>query len=507
MNYEPVIGLEVHVQLGTKSKLFCSCSTEFGSEPNKNTCPVCLGWPGSLPVLNEEALRLGIKIGLGLGCTVSRRLKFDRKNYFYPDLPKAYQISQYDMPVNSGGFIEIELPACHSREPSARAAKSLSGNPLGPPVKPGDDKKGIISKKIGITRAHLEEDAGKLLHEGIVDGSLVDYNRAGVPLLEIVSEPDIRSPEEAYEYLNALKAILQYLEVSECNMEKGELRCDANVSVRKTGDPKFGTRAEIKNLNSFKAVQKAIQYEIERHIKINEEGGKIVQETRLWSEEKGMTFTMRSKEEAHDYRYFPEPDLVPFTISAETIEAVRKTLPELPAERARRFAKDFGLSEYDAYVLVEQKELAAYFEKCAAQKISPKLVSNWIQSELLALLNNAKLAIAQSLVSAEALAGLLKLIENNTISGKIAKDVLPLMFESGKSAEAIVKEKGWVQVTDTGLIEEAAAKVIAANPKSVEDFKAGKQAALGFLVGQLMKLTQGKANPKLANEILTKKLS
>src|SRR3989338_1216701 len=264
MNYEPVIGLEVHVQLRTKSKLFCSCSTEFGSEPNKNTCPVCLGWPGSLPVLNEEALRFGIKIGLGLGCTVSRRLKFDRKNYFYPDLPKAYQISQYDMPVNSGGVLEIEMK--------------------------GEDGK-VISKKIGITRAHLEEDAGKLLHEGIVDGSLVDYNRAGVPLLEIVSEPDIRSPEEAYEYLNALKAILQYLEVSECNMEKGELRCDANVSVRKMGETKFGTRAEIKNLNSFKNVQKAIQYEIQRHIKVNEEGGKITQETRLWSEEKGMTFT------------------------------------------------------------------------------------------------------------------------------------------------------------------------------------------------------------------------
>ena len=479
MNYEPVIGLEVHVQLGTKSKLFCSCSTEFGSEPNTNTCPVCLGWPGSLPVLNEEALRFGIKIGLGLGCTVSRRLKFDRKNYFYPDLPKAYQISQYDMPVNSGGSLEIEMK--------------------------GQDGK-VVSKKIGITRAHLEEDAGKLLHEGIVDGSLVDYNRAGVPLLEIVSEPDIRSPEEAYEYLNALKAILQYLEVSECNMEKGELRCDANVSVRKTGDAKFGTRAEIKNLNSFKAVQKAIQYEIERHIKINEEGGKIVQETRLWSEEKGMTFTMRSKEEAHDYRYFPEPDLVPFTISAETIEAVRKTLPELPAERAKRFAGDFGLSEYDAYVLVGQKELAAYFEKCVAQKVSAKLASNWIQSELLALLKVSKQGIEDSPVNAEALAGLLKLIENNTISGKIAKDVLPLMFESGKSAETIVKEKGLVQVTDTKLIEEAADKVIMANPKSVEDFKGGKQAALGFLVGQLMKLTQGKANPKLANEILVKKL-
>lgn len=480
MNYEPVIGLEVHVQLGTKSKLFCSCSTEFGSEPNKNTCPVCLGWPGSLPVLNEQALKLGIKVGLALDCEVSRRLKFDRKNYFYPDLPKAYQISQYDMPVNGKGVLEIEM-------------KGEGGK--------------IISKKVGITRAHLEEDAGKLLHEGIVDGSLVDYNRAGVPLLEIVSEPDIRSPEEAYEYLNALKAILQYLEVSDCDMEKGQLRCDANVSVRPKGTEKFGTKAEIKNLNSFKAVQKAIQYEIERHTKTLEEGGKISQETRLWSEEKGMTFTMRSKEQAHDYRYFPEPDLVPFTISTETIEEVRKTLPELPGERAKRFARDFGLSEYDAYVLVEQKELAAYFEKCVAQKVNAKLASNWIQSELLALLNAAKKTITESPVSAEALAGLVLLIENNTISGKIAKDVLPLMFESGKSAEMIVKEKGLVQVTDTKLIEEAADKVIAANPKSAEDFKAGKQQALGFLVGQLMKLTQGKANPKLANEILAKKLN
>ena len=479
MTYEPVIGLEVHVQLGTKSKLFCACSTEFGLEPNLNTCPVCLGWPGSLPVLNERALQLAIKVGTALHCEISERLKFDRKNYFYPDLPKAYQISQYDQPVNKGGFLEIEFK---------------------------DQKGEVVYKKIGITRAHLEEDAGKLLHEGIKDGSLVDYNRAGVPLLEIVSEPDLRSPDEAYAYLIALKAILQYLEAGDCNMEKGELRCDANVSVRKSGETKFGTKAEIKNLNSFRAVQKAIQYEIERQIDLLENHGRVVQETRLWNENKGQTFLMRSKEEAHDYRYFPEPDLVPFTISRQTVEAVRKTLPELPRERAKRFIKNYGLSDYDAFVLVQEKKLADYYERCLAQKISPKLASNWIQSELLALLNSKKISIDESPVKPADLAGLVALIENNTISGKIAKDVLPAMFETGKSAKALVQEKGLIQVTDTKLIEEAAGKVIQANPKSAADFRAGKMQALGFLVGQVMKETQGKANPKLVNEILRKKL-
>jgi aspartyl-tRNA(Asn)/glutamyl-tRNA(Gln) amidotransferase subunit B len=479
MTYEPVIGLEVHVQLGTKSKLFCACPTDFGSEPNRNTCPVCLGLPGSLPVLNQKALEFGIRIGLALDCKITERLKFDRKNYFYPDLPKAYQISQYDMPVNSGGFLDVEF-------------KDKSGQ--------------VVHKRIGITRAHLEEDAGKLLHEGIKDGSLVDYNRAGVPLLEIVSEPDIRSPEEAYEYLVVLKAVLQYLHVSDCDMEKGQLRCDANVSVRKVGETKFGTRAEIKNLNSFKAVQKAIQYEIERQVQALEAGEKITQETRLWNDDKGQTFLMRSKEEAHDYRYFPEPDLVPFTISRETVDEIKKTLPELPKGRAKRFVKDFGLSEYDAFVLVQEKILANYYEECLVEKVNPKLVSNWIQSELLALLKVNRLGITESPIKPKDLAGLIRLIENNTISGKIAKDVLPEMFETGKSAEAIVKEKGLVQVTDTKLIEEVADRVIAANPKSAADFKAGKMNALGFLVGQVMKETQGKANPKLANEILTKKL-
>ncbi len=474
LNYEPVIGLEVHVQLKTRTKLFCSCPNEFGVEPNKNTCPVCLGLPGSLPVLNRSALQLAVKVGLALGCEVSERLKFDRKNYFYPDLPKAYQISQYDMPVNFKGLLLVEM------------------------------KNGL--KKVGITRAHLEEDAGKLLHEGIKDGSLVDYNRAGVPLLEIVSEPELDSPEEAYEYLTILKAILQYLDVSDCDMEKGSLRCDANVSVRLKGETKLGTKVEIKNMNSFRAVQKALEFEITRQSAVLEEGGKLTQETRLWNESRGETFPMRSKEFAHDYRYFPEPDLVPFTISRAEVETIRKTLPELPVDRARRLVKTYGIPEQDAFRLVEDKKLVEYYEACVKEKANPKLAANWIQSELLAHLNQKDLTIDRSPVSAKALAELVRLIENNTISGKIAKEVLPEMIASGKSAEAIVKEKGLVQVTDTKLIEEIAERVIQANPKSVADYRSGKKEALGHLVGQMMKETKGKANPKIANEILEKKL-
>ena len=471
---EPVIGLEVHVQLKTKTKLFCGCPNEFGAEPNRNTCPVCLGLPGSLPVLNREALCLAVRIGLALHCQVADRLKFDRKNYFYPDLPKAYQISQYDMPVNSKGFLEVET------------------------------KDGL--KKIGITRAHLEEDAGKLLHEGIQDVSLVDYNRGGVPLMEVVSEPDLRTPEEAYDYLTTLKAILQYLEVSDCDMEKGSLRCDANISVRKKGETKFGTKVEVKNMNSFRAVQKALEYEIKRQIEANEAGGKIVQETRLWNEGKGQTFPMRSKEFAHDYRYFPEPDLVPFTISRAEVEGVRKTLPELPVERAKRLLQEYQIPEKDAFRLVQEKKLVEYYEACVKAKANPKFASNWILSELLGNLNQKGLGIQNSPVSAKDLAGLIQLIENHTISGKIAKEVLPEMITTGKSAEAIVKEKGWVQVTDTQAIEKIVEKVIQGNSKSVEDYRAGKKNALGFLVGQVMKETQGKANPKLVNEILERRL-
>ncbi len=480
MQYEPVIGLEVHVQLKTKSKLFCACSTEFGAGGNKHTCPVCLGWPGSLPVVNEAALKLAIRAGLALSCQVAERLQFDRKNYFYPDLPKAYQISQYAMPVNGKGELLIET-------------KGSDGT--------------VVEKKIGITRAHLEEDAGKLLHEGIPDGSLVDYNRGGIPLLEIVSEPDIRSPQEAYEYLTALKAVLQCIEVSDCDMEKGSLRCDANVSVRPTGQEKFGTKAEIKNLNSFKMVAKAIQYEIDRQTELVAGGEKVVQETRLWNDAKGVTFSMRSKEEAHDYRYFPEPDLVPFTLSKETVAAIRKTLPELPRARAKRFIRDLGLTEYDACVLVQEKRTAEFFEACVAAGAGARAASKWILNELLAILNEKNIAIEDCLVKPDALAGLIRLVEGQTINNTTAKAVLLDMAATGKAAEAIVKEKSLAQVADAGLIERAVDKALAANPASVADFKAGKQKALGALVGAVMKETQDKANPKTVNEILLKKLS
>ena len=478
--YEPVIGLEVHVQLKTESKIFCSCPTQFGAEPNQNTCPVCLGLPGSLPVLNERVLELGIKVGLALGCQISSKIKFDRKNYFYPDLPKAYQISQYDMPVASKGSLAVEVK---------------------------QDNNEFIQKKIGITRAHLEEDAGKLLHEGVRDGSWVDYNRAGVPLLEIVSEPDLRSPEEAFQYLVSLKAILQYLDVSDCNMEEGSLRCDANVSIRKKGETKFGTKVEIKNMNSFRAVQKALAYEIKRQTEAVENGEKISQETRLWNESKGQTFSMRSKEYAHDSRYFPEPDLVPFTVSTARIEELRKSLPELPKARIERFHKEYGLSEYDAYVLVSDKELGDYFESTVCEKVSPKLASNWIQSEFLALVNKDGIEIKEAPIKPKAFAGLLKLIEDNTVSGKIAKDIFPQMWATGASAESIVKEQGLVQVTDTKLLEEIADRVIKSNQKTVDEIRSGKPQAIGFLVGQVMKETKGKANPKLINEILERKLA
>ena len=502
MNYEPVIGLEVHVQLKTKSKMFCACSTEFGVEGNKNTCPVCLGWPGSLPVVNEEALKLAIRAGLALNCKVAERLKFDRKNYFYPDLPKAYQISQYDMPVNGRGFVEIETKSIvHSPQSTKNTDSNSISMDHGPLT--------VDSKRIGITRAHLEEDAGKLLHEGIADGSLVDYNRGGIPLLEIVSEPDIRSPEEAYAYLTTLKAILQYIEVSDCDMEKGSLRCDANVSIRPVGQEKFGTKVEIKNLNSFKMVARAIQYEIERQTRALEDGETIVQETRLWNDVKGTTFSMRSKEEAHDYRYFPEPDLVPFTLSREIVEGIKKTLPELPLERARRFVKNYGISEYDASVLCQEKQLAEYFEAVVKECDSSddaKIASNWIQSEILAYLNEKDINIREYPVKPASLATVISLVKQGTINAKQGKEVLAELAISSKTPQEIVEEKGLKQVSDTGLIEKAVEKAIASNPAAVAEFKAGKQKALGALVGAVMKETGGKANPKVVNEILQKKL-
>ncbi len=474
MDYEAVIGLEVHVQLRTDSKIFCGCSTKFGDEPNSNTCPVCLGLPGALPVLNKKALDYAIKVGLALNCHIAERLKFDRKNYFYPDLPKAYQISQYDMPISYNGYILIEAEG--------------------------------VEKKIGITRAHLEEDAGKLLHEGIVDGSYVDYNRSGTPLLEIVSEPDIANPKEAHEYLTSLKSILEYLEVSDCNMEEGSLRCDANISVRPKGSKKLGTKTEIKNLNSFRAVARALEYEIERHTDEIEAGEKIIQETRLWNDAKGITISMRGKEEAHDYRYFPEPDLVPFTVSRETTSVIGSGLPELPRERKIRFMKDYQLSDYDAGILVQDKKMAQFFEDCVIGGVEAKQVANWIHSELLGTMNAQGISWQSLSLKPSDLAGLIKLIESGKISGKIAKEILPQMINAGKSAQKIVEEKGLAQVSDEGVLEGLVDSVIASNPRSVEDFKNGKKKSLGFLMGQIMKESKGKANPQLVNKILQEKL-
>lgn len=473
LKYEPVIGLEVHVQLKTRSKLFCSCRQEFGAIPNQNTCPVCLGLPGTLPVLNEVAFQLGARTGLALDCKISGLLKFDRKNYFYPDLPKGYQISQFDNPVAYGGQLKIDVEGGY--------------------------------KIIGITRGHLEEDAGKLLHEGS-DGSVVDFNRAGIPLLEIVSEPDLRNPDEAHAYLTALKAILRYVGVSDCDMEKGSLRCDANVSIRPVGREKFGTKVEIKNLNSFSNVRKALIFEIERQTEALDNGETINQETRLWNEAKGMTATMRSKEDAHDYRYFPEPDLVPFTVEKEWVEAIRVTLPELPRAKKERLVRDFGLSDYDAGVLTQEQEIADYFENVLKAGVSAKLASNWLTTELLGRLNVAGLTFENSPISAASLASLIGLIEKGTISGKIAKDVFDEMMASGKDPSVIVQEKGWVQVSDESAIAAAVDLVIAANPKPAEDFRSGKDAALKFMVGMVMKEMRGKGNPAVVNKILMEKL-
>lgn len=470
MKYEPVIGLEVHVQLKTKSKLFCSCAYEFGSPPNQNTCSICMGFPGTLPVLNEDAFKRGIKIGLALNCKINERLKFDRKNYFYPDLPKAYQISQFDMPIAYGGYLMIPTPQ-------------------------GE-------KRIGITRGHLEEDAGKLIHEGTA-WSVVDYNRGGVPLMEIVSEPDLRSPDEAFEYLTELKSILRYLEVSDCDMEKGSLRCDANVSIRPVGQEKFGIRTEIKNMNSFNGVRKAIQYEIERQADVLDRGEKLTQETRLWNDAKAMTFVMRSKEDAHDYRYFPEPDLVPFTVARETVEKVRATLPELPYELRKRFMADYGLSAYDAGVLTQEKNLSVYFEEAVREGSPAKLASNLIQTEILGQMNASGEKLEDIRVSPKSLAALTVLIDKGTVSLRMVKeDIIPEMMASGKSAEEIVQAKGLVQVSDESELIAIARKVIENNAKPVEDYRAGKEKSFGFLVGQMMKETKGKANPAVANKVL-----
>lgn len=472
MEYKTIIGLEVHAELLTKTKIFCGCTTEFGGEPNTHTCPVCLGLPGVLPVLNKKVVEFAIKAGLATNCQISEYSKMDRKNYFYPDLPKAYQISQYDLPLCHNGYVEIEV--------------------------------GGKKKKIGIRRIHIEEDAGKLMHTR--DGSLVDYNRAGVPLIEIVSEPDINSPEEAYAYLTKLKSILQYIEVSDCKMEEGSLRCDTNVSLMPVGASEFGTKIELKNLNSFKAVQRALEYEIKRQRDILESGDKVVQEPRRWDETRGITTSMRTKEEAHDYRYFPEPDLVPIVVDREWIDRIKAELPELPDQKRERFVREYGIPEYDAEVLTGSKALAKFFEDTVRLHNNPKAVSNWIMSEVLRILNDKGIEIQELNLKPEQLAQLLNLIENGTISGSIGKKVFEDVIETGKDPEVIVKEKGLVQVSDEGQIREIVKQVLEQNQKSVKDYKSGKEKAFGFLVGQIMRATKGKANPQVANKILKEEL-
>ena len=477
MKYEAVIGLEVHAQLQTNTKIFCGCETRFGEEANTRTCPVCIGMPGVLPVLNKKAVEYIVKTGLATHCTVSPYSRFARKNYFYPDLPKGYQISQYELPVCEGGYVEIVV----------------------------DGK----IKRIGLTRIHLEEDAGKNLHQAESGASLVDLNRAGTPLMEIVSEPDIRTAEEASEYLKKLRSILRYIEVSDADMEKGNFRCDANVSIRPVGSKEFGTRAEVKNVNSFKYVQKALEYEIKRQAQILDEGGRVIQETRLFDSSKGVTFSMRSKEEAHDYRYFPEPDLVPIVVAKETISDIAKTIPELPDAKRDRFVKDYGVPEYDADMLTQSRALAAYFEEAASENVSgqPKVVSNWMMGELMRLLNGEGKEIEDCPIRPDRLAGMIKMISDGVISTKIAKTVFEEMYKTGKDAETVVKEQGLVQVSDTGAIEQIIAEVIKANAGQAADYKAGKDKLFGFFVGQVMKASKGKANPDLVNQLLKKKLS
>ena len=478
MKYEAVIGLEVHTELQTTTKIFCGCKTSFGAEPNTNVCPVCLGLPGVLPVLNKRVLEFAVRAGLALNCEISRFSKFDRKNYYYPDLPQNFQTSQFDLPICERGHLDIEV----------------NGE----------------KKQIRITRAHMEEDAGKLVHHGTSitdsDYSLVDYNRTGTPLLEIVTEPDMRSAKEAVAYLEKMRAILQYIGISDCRMEEGSLRCDANVSVRPVGQKELGTKAEIKNINSFKGVEKAIEYEALRQAEILEDGGKIIQETRTWDEKEGVTKSMRTKEEANDYRYFPEPDLAPFTVSEEYIEDIRKTLPELPDERRERYIANFGLSSTDAQYMTNDKDTSDYFEKVVAAGADPKASVNWIMGEFASQLSNAGIEIAKAPVTPENLAKLLALIAKGTISGKIAKKVFAEMWKDGADPEEIVKAQGLVQISDTGALKELVVKVIANNPKAVEDFKAGKKKAVGALVGQIMKETKGKANPKVINELLNDEL-
>ncbi|MGV8075632.1 MAG: Asp-tRNA(Asn)/Glu-tRNA(Gln) amidotransferase subunit GatB [Syntrophobacteraceae bacterium] len=475
MEYEPVIGLEIHAQLLTKSKIFCSCSTIFGASPNTHTCPVCLGMPGVLPVLNREVVEFTMKMALATHCTIAPYSRFARKNYFYPDLPKGYQVSQYELPLAEGGWVEINTD------------------------------RGV--KRIRILRIHMEEDAGKLIHDEFQPVSYVDYNRTGVPLMEIVSEPDLRTPEEAASYLKTLHEVLRYLDICDGNMEEGSMRCDANISLRPVGAEKLGVKTELKNMNSFRNVQKALEFEIRRQRALLDSGQAIVQDTRLWDANRNVTLSMRGKEEAHDYRYFPDPDLVPISIGNDWIETVRASLPELPEAKRERFIREYNLPIYDAEVLTSSKALANYFESVAGSFPQPKIVSNWIMSELMRELKRDEREIEACPVPPENLAELLQLIDTGVVSGKIAKSVFDEMYSTGKGAKAIVKEKGLVQVKDEGAIESIVDEVLSENPKEVEGFRNGKEKLFGFLVGQVMKKSKGKANPKMVNEVLRNKLA
>ena len=476
MEYEVIIGLEVHAELSTKTKIYCGCTTEFGGDPNTHCCPVCTGMPGALPVLNEKVVEYAVRAGLATNCEIARYSKQDRKNYFYPDLPKAYQISQYDLPLCAHGKVDIE-------------------------TKNGD------KKSIGITRIHIEEDAGKLVHDNYTGGTLVDLNRACVPLIEIVSEPDMRSAEEAVAYVEKLKGILEYIGVSDCKMQEGSLRADVNLSIRPVGEKKFGTRTETKNLNSFRSIARAIEFEIERQKEVLDAGGIVYQETRRWDDEKGEGYAMRTKEDAHDYRYFPEPDLLPINLSEEYIQNIKDTLPELPESRRKRYVEEIGLPEYDAGIITSSKALSDFFEAATKECGNAKAVSNWIMTDIIRVAKEKGIEYSELPFTPSKLASLIKLIDKGTISSKIAKEVFEVMCEEGKDPEKIVEEKGLVQISDEGAIKEVVDKIIAANPQSIIDYKAGKDRALGFLVGQCMKEMKGKGNPQILNKLILEELN